>query len=166
MSRSLVHAVLAIDPGDTTGVFGGYVEERTTRKEMLSTITNRKSIEVSGYWLDQARELANLIHRFRYTANVEQSIPLDQIHVAIEDFQSRPNSGVVRLTSTWVAAGAVALFMIGMNDEDEPVYQQPSDAKNLATNDRLKAWDLWEVGSEHRRDAARHFALRVDSLVV
>lgn len=36
------------------------------------------------------------------------------------------------------------------------VKQQPSDAKSTVTDDRLRRWDLWHVGSPHVRDATRH----------
>lgn len=51
------------------------------------------------------------------------------------------------------AANSAALFT--------PVLQSPSDAMRYATSARLKAWGLWQVGSDHKRDAARHWALYV-----
>ncbi len=154
--------MIAIDPGDTTGVFAGYVQPQTTRVETLKTLSNRKATEVFGAFDDQARELAEIVQRFYAVAQIA-GIAADDIAVAIEDFQSRPNSGVVRLTSCWVAAATVVLLPPTI--AASVTWQQPSDAKNLATNERLRDWGLWEVGSEHRRDAARHFALRVDRIV-
>lgn len=39
------------------------------------------------------------------------------------------------------------------------VLQQPSDAKTTVTDERLRAWKLWIVGSAHKRDAMRHAVL-------
>lgn len=36
------------------------------------------------------------------------------------------------------------------------VFQQPSQAKTIATNERLRRWGLWQVGKVHGRDAVRH----------
>lgn len=41
------------------------------------------------------------------------------------------------------------------------IFQEPGDAKNIATNQRLKDWDAWFIGSEHMRDSTRHLALKL-----
>jgi hypothetical protein len=171
--RNLTHAVLAIDPGGTTGVGAGYVDLKGTRRETLENIRNRKAVEVEGDWLSQSAQLAQIMNRFVFTANVEYSIPLPNIHICIEDFilRRRTQGGATgNLTSCWVAAGAVAIFQtsIGLEVVEGvmPVtWQQPSHAKTLMTDARLKSYGLWEVGSAHKRDVWRHFGLRVDKLI-
>lgn len=159
-----VHAVFSVDPGGTSGIFAGYVDLRPTLKEtLLEGLTNRKAVEVSGSWLYQGREIARLMKRFLYTANVENSMRMDHIHFVFEDFVLRMPASTTNLTSIWVASSAVTSFN---NDVYEVDWQQPSQAKNKATNERLKLWKLWEKGSEHKRDAARHFALKVDKLLL
>lgn len=163
-----LHAVMAVDPGGTTGVAAAYVDLKfKTLKETLQMgLSDRKAVEVKGDWLFQAREVHRLMKSFTFTANVQRSLPIDHIHIVIEDFQVRPagraGGGTHNLTSVWVAAGARAMLLPDTYDLE---WQQPSDAKRLATNERLKMWKLWEVGSEHKRDAWRHFALRVNKLV-
>lgn len=168
------HAVLAIDPGGTTGVFAGYVSLHTMLAETLQTLDRAKAVEVKGDWLQQSRDIANLIWRFVFTANVENAIPMPNIHVVLEDFvlRRRQSGGATgNLTSCWVAAGAVAAF-VDMSSQVYPdsaeliSWQQPSDAKRK-TNDRLRSWGLYEhtIGSEHKRDAVRHFALKVDRIL-
>ncbi len=45
-------------------------------------------------------------------------------------------------------------------------WQQPSQAKTFATNQRLRKHGLWERGvSDHRRDAVRHMALRYSLMI-
>jgi len=159
------HAVFAVDPGGTSGVFAGYVELRPTLKETLTeTLSNVKAVEVSGAWRFQGREIARLAKRFLTFANVEQQMRLDHVHIVCEDFVLRMPASTTNLTSIWVAAS----FATALNRDDIDIdWQQPSHAKKKATNDRLKLWKVYEhtVGSEHRRDAARHFALKVDKLL-
>jgi hypothetical protein len=172
--KKQIHAVLAIDPGGTTGIGAGYVELRPTRRETLSTLYHRKAVEVTGDWLEQSAQLAQMMNRFVFTANVENSLPLDNIHICIEDFilRRRQEGGATgNLTSCWVAAGAVALFQTDQGLEVVegvmPIkWQQPSHAKTLMTDARLKSYGLWEVGSAHLRDVWRHFGLRVDGLII
>lgn len=42
---------------------------------------------------------------------------------------------------------------------------QPSQAKGVATDERLKRWGLWTVGQQHARDATRHLVLWLKELV-
>jgi hypothetical protein len=162
------HAIFAVDPGGTTGVAAADVEVRPTRKEALATISRAKSIEVGGDWLEQAHTISAMMWRFAYRANVERSIPLPNIHFAFEDFilRRRQEGGATgNLTSCWVAAGAVAAYAETGAPLDNVAWQQPSSAKSLATDARLKDWGLWVVGSPHERDAWRHFVLRLDGLL-
>jgi hypothetical protein len=152
---------MTVDPGRTTGVAAGYVELKPTLKETLAEMTRHRAVEVTGPWMSQGRELAVLYGRFRFRANVEAVIPLGNIHLVVEDFVLRMPAATTDLTSIWVAA-----CMCGYLPEDVvPGWQMPSKAKTLATNERLRMWGLWEVGSEHKRDANRHLAAFVDGLV-
>lgn len=161
-----VHAVFAVDPGGTTGIFAAYAELKPTLKETLEEgLTNRKAAEVTGDWLYQGREIARLMSRFRFVANVEQQMRMDRIHFVFEDFVLRMPATTTNLTSIWVAASAVSFFNKDGIAAHDLVWQQPSHAKTKATDARLKRWGLWEKGSPHKRDAARHFALRVDKLL-
>lgn len=156
-----LHAFMAVDPGGTTGVAAAYVRLESMLKATLLNVERRKAVELEGGWEEQAKLLASMMERFVYTANVERALPLDHVHVVCEDFilRRRQEGGATgNLTSIWVAAGAVARADLPVPVE----WQQPSSAKTLATNDRLRLWGLWEVGSEHKRDAWRHFALAVN----
>ncbi len=180
-SKRNTHAILAIDPGGTTGVAAGYVELEETRRKTLETMTNKKSAEVHGDYLSQAAQLDTIMDNFVFTANVEYGIPFPNIHIAIENFvlrRSREGGATGDLTSCWVAAAAVAMFhkvvvivdgkqctWVAASNAGSIHWQMPSDAKHVANNDRLKSYGLWVVGSAHERDAFRHLVLRVDKIL-
>ena len=173
------HAFLAIDPGETTGVAACYVNFTFgTKKEVLSNAKKKKSLEVKGNYLEQGRALGHLMDRFVYVANVENLLSLENVHIVMEDFvlRRRTEGGATgNLTSCWVAAAAVMAYSLhpAQSPEEitalmippvEVVWQQPSEAK-FVDNVKLKAYGLYEVGSEHKRDAWRHVATRVDKLL-
>lgn len=155
-------AVMGIDPGGTTGVAACYFEKRETLKETLLNATNKKEAEVTGNYLEQGSKLAQMMMRFTYTANVEHGIPLPNVQIAIEDFvlrRLREGGATGNLTSCWVAAAATALY------GGEVHWQTASQAKQKANNQRMKLWGLYVPGSEHKKDAWRHVAVRADALV-
>ncbi len=161
-----VHAVMAVDPGGTTGVYAGWVDLKPTRRETLTKgKLNEKAVEVTGDYLEQARRLSQIFVGFSFACN-EANIGVANRHLAIENFvlRRRQEGGATgNLTSIWVAAAFAC--SISELPASEVTWQMPSSAKALATDQRLKDWGLWIKGSTHKRDAARHFALLVDSLI-
>lgn len=158
------HAIMGIDPGGTTGVAACYVSVKPTMKETMLGATKKKSLEVPGSYLEQGKKIASLMNGFMYKANVENGIPLYNIHFAIEDFVLRrkmEGGATGNLTSCWVAAAAVAIF----GSENQIKWRQASQAKTYATDQRLRLWGLWTVGSAHQRDAWRHVASEVNEVV-
>jgi len=151
-------AVLGIDPGSTTGVAVGYFELRGSLRETLATRSRVRGFEVEGPWLDQARELADLMTRFRYRAQVEQQLPAVRVRVAIENYTVRLPAAGTNLDSVWVAAGAVACA----GDGEDVWWIEPADSKRRATDERLRSWGLWWEGSAHIRDAWRAVAVALD----
>src|SRR6185503_10672486 len=157
------HAILAIDPGRTTGLFAGYVTLDVTMVDTMKTLRMRKSAEIKGSdWLDSAHKVSDVMNKFVYVANVEQRMRVGHIHIVFEDFIQRFETAI--LDSIWVMAGAVTVYTSREFNRSGPIvpvtYQQAGEGKGKATNERLRLWGLWETGSEHRRDAARHFAKR------
>lgn len=179
------HAILGIDPGGTTGVAAGYMELEETRRKTIEGMTNRKSAEVTGSYLEQAVKLDNIFRHFIFTANVEYGIPLPNIHLVVENFvlRRREAGGATgNLTSIWVAAAFAGMmckhFTLVEGSkmvealtvlDDEPAksigWQNASDAKHVANDERLKSYGLWVPGSAHERDAWRHIVLKADKLL-
>lgn len=156
-----------------------------TLKESLNNAEMKKAVEVEGTWLQQAFKIAVIMEQFAFRAHVEHYVPIDDIHFVFEDFilrRKRQGGATGNLTSCWVAAGAVALYLghplvngdnmtlitgyeIWGDQEERIHWQQASLAKGKATNDRLKLWGLYEPGSEHCKDAWRHLATLADKLL-
>lgn len=156
------HGIFAIDPGGTTGVAAGIVDlSGGTVAEALASMERRKAAEVKGDWLSQALDLRTKFLKWEMDCE-RYGVGVPSRHCVIEDFVLRMPATTTTLTSIWVAAafhGSIAPPVT------EVEYQTASQAKSYARDDRIKRWGLWEVGSAHKRDAWRHFALKVNRLL-
>lgn len=165
MKRTSKVAILAIDPGETTGVAAARVDlSYLDALPTLRNAENKKSMEVTGNYLEQGLHLAEIMNKFVFTMNTRFMIPTYQIHIVIENFvlrRTRQGGATGNLTSCWVGGAAVGAF----GDDTLITWQNASDAKSYATNDRLQMWDMYERGSAHMRDANRHLALKVNKLL-
>jgi hypothetical protein len=168
IEREGTWAVMAVDPGGTTGVCAGWVELKPTLKAtLLEGIERLKTTTVTGDYIEQGRELLDIWIRFCFGSN-ERNIPIQKRTLAVENFVLRRREGggaTGNLTSCWVGgAFGMALDMSQLGVDIR--WQTASDGKRKATNDRLKMWNLYEPGeTEHERDAKRHFALCVDRII-
>jgi hypothetical protein len=164
IQREGVHAILSIDPGGTTGVGAIYVDLKKTRSATFENgIIKLKNREVRGSWQEQGKELAGIANRFLYTAQVENSLAMQNIHIVVEDFilQRRREGGATgNLTSIWVAASFVGFLS---RDDVEVIWQIPSEG--MFFKGLLKEYGLWSVGSAHERSANCHIIKRVDTLL-
>lgn len=151
---------MALDPGGTTGAVTGLVEIKKTFRATIATMERRHAIEVKGSYQEQAAQLSDLYHAWQGEC-LNLDVPKPNRHVVAEDFVLRLPATNTNLTSIWVVAafhGAVGL-------DNVIEYAQASQAKTFAKDERLRLWGLWERGSAHKRDAWRHFALKVNALV-
>lgn len=173
-------AILAVDPGKTTGVAAAYVPQLETLKDSLLAATHKKAKEVRGIdpeaevptsiedWLIHSRRIYNIMKQFEFTAIIENQIPAPNVHYVFEDFvlrRKKEGGATGNLTSIWVMAGAIGRYDEGVVSSLQIHYQQASLAKGKATNERLKMWGLYEPGSEHTKDAWRHLATLADRLL-
>lgn len=140
-------SVVAIDPGGTTGwaVLMVHPEALTDPDtSILGNIEHFASGQVGGDERHQVKELLELLDVWPEAA------------VCIEDFvlrkmlRDRALLSPVRIT----AVLDYAMWRAGRRT----FKQAPSEAKGIATDDRLRSWGLYirEGGEEHARDATRH----------
>ncbi len=160
-------AVMAIDPGGTTGIAAALLNagKAQTTHQLLRRAVQKKVLAVGEITAKgrnaetrQAEKLYDEWMKFKFIANVEKGIPLPYIYLVVEDFQLRQRS--VDLSPVKITWGLLSLI-----PEEEMLMQQPSEAKSYATNERLRKWGVWAVGKEHGRDAVRHLALRASKVL-
>jgi hypothetical protein len=140
--------IVWIDPGGTSGWSVMSVHPAALiepKVSILENITHWSHGQIGGDENAQASELLGLIDAWPGCC------------VGHEDFilrtavTSREVLSPVRIT----AKVEFGLFLAG----GVPYFRQmPSEAKNVATDDRLRAWGFYERsgGKEHARDADRH----------
>lgn len=145
--ESSLSTVIALDPGGTTGwcVLAVHPESLVEPDvTILGNILWWTSGQFTGTEYKQNSQIIDLIECWPYAA------------VLLEDFilrkqlRSRELLSPVRITS---------VIEYELERVGRPCFkQQPSEAKNTATDDRLKNWGLYrrEGGEEHARDATRH----------
>lgn len=177
-------AIMAVDPGETTGVARAFLNasragssmsslmKRAIRKDALRVEQVRPALmpgHPKAASASQASQLYRTWERFQFKANVELAIPYGAIWLVIEDFQLRQRSAEL-----WPVEVTHALLGLltgrdgtwaGCVRTDCIEFQQPSTAMTYATNDRLKRWGLWTRGMEHGRDATRHLALAASRIL-
>jgi hypothetical protein len=165
-------ALYTIDPGTTTavarGIFPRYPDS------IWSGLTSGKweSWEVRGEPAEQAWEIMGEFADWTdYPTRSEmRKQHVTEWYLTFEDFVLALGPGAaskrnlldpVRVT---YACDALCLNRAGLRWAF-PEFQQASAAKSFATNERLRAHDMWVKGSEHRRDAVRHLCRRYATLV-
>lgn len=151
---------VSVDPGSTSGVI--FVDVRKRRYDDLEGGPSARLREglmcgdVIAEEFDTRRwwetGMADAIEKFmREGKGAWRDVPL-----VVEDFilrtadRQRTTLDPVRVTTALVSV----LYDRGWRGK--VVYQQPSQAKTVATDKRLRLWKIWIKGSAHKRDAMRH----------
>lgn len=167
-------AVLAVDPGGTTGVAWGFFD--LGGESVGSILLGGGEVrwgELTGSEQYQAAKILDIYSEIAHLASIED-IDFDFV---IEDFVLRPGRASaaremlspVRITSLvegMLIARTVGVDLVGewerRRTESYRIWKQlPSAAKSFATNERLKRWGVYHKGMRHARDAWRHVALRL-----
>lgn len=148
--------VIGVDPGVTTGVCFAAVPADSLLGDGKSEILARFTAELTGSLSGQVSSVTRLAR----TLSSRTTDP--PVLIVCEDFDLGGN----RLTGsascadvvTPVRIGAALQFAIECAHADESVlaFQPRTLAFTTATDARLKAWGMWDKGSDHKRDATRH----------
>jgi hypothetical protein len=174
---------MAVDPGTTTGVArGSFVEAKSLREACELSLweswevgpaflTAAEAEQRGGYTHGEvATEIMTEYLDWRIGLMLTYALHPDRVILVVEGFAMRPSkargagSDPRMLDPVRVASGLEArCFLPDGRRQAEFEFQSPSSAKRKVSNDRLKSWGMWVVGSDHRRDAVRHLVLRADA---
>jgi hypothetical protein len=161
-------AIMAVDPGTTTGVALAVVE----RPRKIAGVVQPRSVwaalsagtiesyEVTGLPPLQAWELMKQYQEWRE--------PYRYNEIVFEDFVLTPGHGSDTRSlfdPMRVIEGCEALSYTRDGFRWAHIIRQMPSAKAFATNDRLRRHKLWQRGSEHRRDAVRHVCSRYGNIL-
>jgi hypothetical protein len=179
-----VFAVMTMDPGTTSGVARGVFAPGYIESGMLADVFQEakdsgqvETWETEGPTGQQAAEIAEEYRDWGSLIHIQLAVPWKDIHFVTESFELRPNkahgagSDKNMLDPVRVISGVDALFEFwNSNNEREEQddymieYQTPQTGTRM-TSDRLRAYDAWVVGSEHRRDAMRHLLQKASDVL-
>lgn len=167
--------VVAVDPGQTTGMARAVVVVETVlslgvpaaiaesaRFDMFHTFQVPTS---SGKRSLALRELEAVSNQMQWIRHLDSRTRHHVDEVVIEDFLLRQRT----MDRSLLSPVRLTAMLQGMLMEDTGVdvrtcLQQPSAAKSVVKDERLKKWGMWIQGQQHARDACRHLALRLIEL--
>lgn len=165
--------IVGIDPGVTTGLAAIAFERgdipapsASNRGEILHAADqisyggsgNARDLidNLEGHFVEQA-----ICHDIGSAVAFLNSIS-DYVFVAIEDFViRRVDSSRDFLSPVRITAGILQFLYEGYIHPDNVVFQSPSDAKGVCTDERLDKWGfpIKNQKERHGRDATRHAIL-------
>lgn len=152
-SRVQRACVLGVDPGATTGVAMLTVPRESLLGDAPGQILTRDSWELTGSLRLQVRQVTSLALR---------ASAFFPCLIVCEDFDLGGNrlSGAASEANVVlpVVFGGALKYAVTSGQADRSVltFQGRTIAMTTATDDRLKKWKMYDVGSDHKRDATRH----------
>jgi hypothetical protein len=161
-------AIMAVDPGGTTGVARGTFDLGLgSVRECIAGCDDLESFDVAGDEREQAMGLALEWKEWQFDRHVEGGIALSDVVLVFEDWTPRlPLKSGERVVFYPVRIPAMFEGLAWRCLPPDGVrWQLPSTAMTFATDARLRSWGLWFRGRVHQRDAARHVAAQLNSLL-
>lgn len=152
-------AVYAVDPGGKTGTAKGVFTKQAT---MAATLRGHV-VEADEWFGDPILQAQLIVEDYLVWRDEATRNGVQRIELVLERFHLRQMA--VELSPVEITAAMRAMLLLSNIDVD--VYQEPSDAMTFAPHQRLKTWGLYKYGrgSDHKRDALRHLALRVSVII-
>ena len=149
--------VVAFDPGETTGwsrmwVGTEYLADKSDVHQPHEMLHGHDHGQINGPVVEQAAAMMALVN--------EASPNPNRVCVVVEDFILRRHTKGRELLSP-VRITAMLEVLLRQHSMPKFQLQQPAEAKNVVTDERLKMWGLYESKGalRHARDADRHALL-------
>ena len=168
-----VFAVMAIDPGTTTGAVAGLFHPAADIATCLKE-GEWEAWEVEGSPAEQAWEIMDEFRDRQAIWNIA-GVAFPNIHLVVESFALRlkkahgAGSDQRMIDPVRVSSAMETLALHILNGELRPwvrlEYQLPSEAKRSVPNARMRRWGAWVKGSEHKRDATRHMLKKISDII-
>jgi hypothetical protein len=175
-----VRGIFCVDPGASTGVAWGIVNERHDgfAYEAVRDRLESDSITVTGPEHDQIRELYRLWTYFKRRSVKVNAMEPNWIDLVVEDFVLFPGEKPGRDTTVaeriaWGLEGyRMAMFDRHRPHADPPlrhisptVWQKSGAAHRFSKKEVLEPASAWIRGKEHERSAFAHMILRTNILM-
>lgn len=131
----IAHAALALDPGKTTGLCLGILEESNLRLKVTQEVLSQSALhDLLSKTIDTLHPLTIIYEDFQYRNVARMGLDLTPVKI----------QGVIELFREW-------------HEPFVEFYKQsPAMAKGFYTDDKLRALGIYKVGKQHGRDATRH----------
>jgi hypothetical protein len=166
-----VKGILAIDPGNSTGVAWGIFDETApTVAEAMQRRLHSDSTTVTGNELEQAEKLFKIWFVFRSDCYKVALLDPENVELVIEEFNLIPGlhaggaDGISPARIGWAfegyRQGRAAKFK-GPKHTAQAIWQ-PASA--MRYKKQLRSWDAWVRGKEHERSAYCHIGARLMTL--
>jgi hypothetical protein len=147
--------VIGVDGGATTGVALMAVPYLSIFGDEPGGIAWHESLELTGSLQWRVSSVMYLARKAAERSNGRPAL------IVYEDFDLGGNrlSGAASQADVIISAreGAAAQYAVECGHADRAVMMfQPRTLAFAATDARLKAWGIYDKGSDHKRDATRH----------
>lgn len=158
--KSGAFGVYTVDPGGKTGTAHGVFLKQQT---LVSTL-RAHTVEASEWTGDPVIQAANIARDYMAFYKHAKASGIERVELVVEDFKLRQMA--VELSPVEVTF-ALRAYLRVLKLPDVAAYQSAGSAKSFGTAARLKHWRLYAIGrgSDHKRDALRHLALRVSTII-
>lgn len=176
-----MRGIFCIDPGESTGVAWGVIDEQTKGAMSIDTVATRLhsgSTTITGLEPAQIRALYLLWTKFKKDCVRTYLLEPEWIDLVVEDFVLFPGEKPGRATTTperiaWGFEG----YRMAMADSYRArgralpkhyspiIWQKSGGAKRFTQQSIMKKAGCWVVGRQHERSAFAHMILRTNILL-
>lgn len=145
--------MIALDPGGTTGICIAQVPRMSVYGSKPGRWLRLECREVTG---DEDVQVDSICRIIREVQSLDYGIGPAVVGEQFDNDSPFNDDDV--FSPVRIMAKLEYARHLGKTGDSKIVYQTRGMAKSTATDDRLRAWGLYEetVGSMHKRDATRH----------
>lgn len=171
MANPNAWAVMAVDPGGTTGIATALINiEQPTVASCIKRAMRKGHINtwnLTGPYVDQVLAIQKASSEFWYEVHILKAyIQAMRCSLVVEGFEIHTLAADV--IPLQILSGLETLDAAGngaaKHGDDFFVVQRPMD-QQFCTDEMLQDWGLWKGKSTHERSALKHLAKRIDGLL-